>query len=61
MVIDRALWPRLLELKGDAGARQVLGTDPGLLDTVAATGLPDDIDTPEDYARILKLPRRDPR
>jgi len=60
VVIDRSLWPRLLELKGDAGARRVLGSDPRLLDTVPASGLPDDIDTPEDYARILHLPRRDP-
>ena len=61
VVIDRSLWPRLVHLEGDAGARQVLGADPSLLDTVPAAGLPDDIDTPDDYARILKLPRRDPR
>jgi CTP:molybdopterin cytidylyltransferase MocA len=60
VVIDRSLWPQLLALKGDAGARQVLGAHPELLDTVPAAGLPDDIDTPEDYARILRLPRRDP-
>ena len=60
VVVDRSLWPQLLALTGDAGARQVLGPHPELLDTVPATGLPDDIDTPEDYARILRLPRRDP-
>jgi len=60
VVIDRSLWPQLLALTGDAGARQVLGSHPELLDTVPAAGLPDDIDTPEDYARILRLPRRDP-
>ena len=60
VVIDRGLWPRLLALEGDAGARQVLGAEPGLVDTVPAQGLPDDIDTPADYARILRLPRRDP-
>ncbi|MDQ6918592.1 MAG: nucleotidyltransferase family protein [Candidatus Dormibacteraeota bacterium] len=60
VVIDRSLWPSLLALKGDAGARQVLGDHPELLDTVPAAGLPDDIDTPEDYARILRLPKRDP-
>jgi CTP:molybdopterin cytidylyltransferase MocA len=58
VVIDRSLWPRLQALEGDAGARQVLGSEEGLLDTVPAPGLPDDIDTPEDYARILRLPRR---
>ena len=61
VVIDRSLWPQLVALSGDAGARQVLGAHPELLDTVPAAGLPDDIDTPEDYARILRLPRRDPR
>ncbi len=60
VVVDRSLWPQLLALTGDAGARQVLGPHPELLDTVPAAGLPDDIDTPEDYARILRLPRRDP-
>ena len=60
VVVERSLWPQLLKLKGDAGARQVLGSHPELLDTVPAQGLPDDIDTPEDYARILRLPRRDP-
>ncbi len=60
VVVDRSLWPELQALKGDAGARQVLGDRPDLLDTVPAAGLPDDIDTPEDYARILRLPRRDP-
>jgi CTP:molybdopterin cytidylyltransferase MocA len=60
VVIDRSLWPQLQALEGDAGARQVLGAHPELLDTVPAAGLPDDIDTPEDYARILRLPRRDP-
>ena len=60
VVVERSLWPQLLKLKGDAGARQVLGPHPELLDTVPAQGLPDDIDTPEDYARILRLPRRDP-
>jgi CTP:molybdopterin cytidylyltransferase MocA len=60
VVVERSLWPKLMKLKGDAGARQVLGPHPELLDTVPAQGLPDDIDTPEDYARILQLPRRDP-
>ena len=33
-----------------------------LLDTVPAPGRPDDIDTPEDYAKILNLfPRRKSR
>jgi CTP:molybdopterin cytidylyltransferase MocA len=60
VVVERPLWPRLMELQGDAGARQLFGPEPGLLDTVPASGLPDDVDTPDDYARILQLPRRDP-
>lgn len=58
VVIERSLWPRLLQLEGDAGARSVLEGEPGLLDTVPAAGRPDDVDTPEDYARIVRLPRR---
>ena len=60
VVIERSLWPQLLALTGDAGARHFLNGHPELLDTVPAPGLPDDIDTPEDYARILRLPRRAP-
>ncbi len=60
VVLSRALWPQLMELEGDAGARQLLNAHPELLDTVPAQGRADDIDTPEDYARILHLPRRDP-
>jgi CTP:molybdopterin cytidylyltransferase MocA len=49
-------------LKGDAGARQVLHGRPELLDVVPAPGRPDDIDTPDDYAKIVRLfPRKRPR
>jgi molybdenum cofactor cytidylyltransferase len=59
VVIARELWDQLLLLKGDAGARQVLGGHPELLDMVPAPGRQDDIDTPEDYAKIVRLfPRR---
>lgn len=62
VVIDRSLWPELLQLTGDEGARLVFKRQPDLLETVPATGRPDDVDTPEDYARILHLfPRRAPR
>jgi molybdenum cofactor cytidylyltransferase len=64
VVLARALWPELMALEGDAGARQVLDRDPELLDTVRAGGRPDDVDTPEDYANIVRLfpaDRRDPR
>jgi molybdenum cofactor cytidylyltransferase len=62
VVLARELWEELMALKGDAGARQILQGHPELLDMVPAPGRPDDIDTPDDYAKIVKLfPRRKPR
>ena len=62
VVLSRELWEELSALKGDSGARQILEGHPELLDTVPAPGRPDDIDTPEDYAKIVRLfPRRKPR
>jgi molybdenum cofactor cytidylyltransferase len=62
VVIARELWDELYALQGDAGARQILQGHPELLDVVPAPGRPDDIDTPEDYAKIVRLfPRRKPR
>jgi molybdenum cofactor cytidylyltransferase len=62
VVLSRELWDQLFELKGDAGARQILHGRPELLDVVPAPDRPDDIDTPDDYAKIVRLfPRRKPR
>jgi CTP:molybdopterin cytidylyltransferase MocA len=62
VVLSRELWGDLMALKGDAGARQILQGHPEMLDMVPAPGRPDDIDTPEDYAKIVRLfPRRKPR
>ena len=62
VVLGRELWEQVFALKGDAGARQVLHGRPELLDVVPAPGRPDDIDTPDDYAKIVRLfPRRRPR
>jgi len=59
VVLAREMWKDLYALEGDAGARQILDGHPELLDTVPAPGRPDDIDTPEDYAKILSLfPRK---
>jgi len=62
VILARELWGELFALTGDAGARQVLQGHPELLDIVPAPGRPDDIDTPDDYAKIVRLfPRRRPR
>jgi len=62
VVLAREMWDDLCALEGDAGARQILDGHPELLDTVPAPGRPDDIDTPEDYAKILNLfPKRKSR
>lgn len=55
VVLDRSLWPDISELRGDEGARKLFKARPDLLDTVPASGRPDDVDTPEDYARIVRL------
>ena len=61
VLIDRSLWAEVMQLQGDEGARRLFSERPELLDTVPAVGRPDDIDTPEDYASIVRLfPRRDP-
>src|SRR5712692_1211071 len=61
VVLARELWDELMALKGDAGARQVLDHRPELVDTVPSLDRLDDIDTPEDYAKIVKLfPRPNP-
>jgi CTP:molybdopterin cytidylyltransferase MocA len=61
VVLARELWDELMTLKGDAGARQVLDKRPELVDTVPSLDRLDDVDTPEDYANIVKLfPRPKP-
>ena len=60
VLLDRSLWPELMSLDGDVGARLLFAERPELLDTVPAAGRPDDVDTPDDYARIVQLfPRPD--
>ncbi len=62
VVLARELWSELLSLDGDAGARRLLDPHPELLDIVPAAGRPDDIDTPDDYAKIVRLfPRKKSR
>jgi molybdenum cofactor cytidylyltransferase len=55
VVLARELWDELMTLEGDAGARQILDRRPELVDVVPALDRLDDIDTPEDYANIVRL------
>ena len=53
-LFERQFFPHLLELKGDRGARQIIQQS---LSTVVPVTFPAgafDIDTPTDYARLLK-------
>jgi molybdenum cofactor cytidylyltransferase len=57
VLIDRSLFPRLLKLQGDTGARPVLrdlGNSIRRID-VAPLKRPVDIDTREDYERVLSM------
>lgn len=61
VVLSRELWAEMDSLEGDMGARHVLDKHPEMLDVVPAGGRPDDIDTPGDYAKIVRLfPRKKP-
>src|SRR5713101_6164436 len=61
VVLARELCDELMNLQGDAGARQVLDPRPELVDVVPSLDRLDDIDTPDDYANIVKLfPRPKP-
>ena len=61
VLIDRAHWADVLAtVAGDTGARPFLRAHPNLVTLVECgdVGSPDDIDTPEDLARVrAKLPR----
>ena len=61
VILSRELFDELMTLEGDAGARQVLDRRPELVDTVPSLDRLDDVDTPEDYAKIVRLfPRPNP-
>ncbi len=55
VVLSRELWDDVYKLTGDAGARQIFDPHPELLDLVPSPDRLDDIDTPEDYANIVRL------
>lgn len=53
VVVSRALFSALQEVKGDEGVRAVIREHPEWLETLPLAGpSPQDIDTPADYARI---------
>lgn len=58
VLISREHWPEVVAVAtGDVGARAFLRAHPGLITHVecADTGRPDDIDSPEDLARVTEL------
>jgi CTP:molybdopterin cytidylyltransferase MocA len=58
VLISRQHWPEVIALaSGDVGARPFLRTHPGLVTEVECgdTGRPDDVDSPEDLARVAAL------
>jgi CTP:molybdopterin cytidylyltransferase MocA len=64
VLIDRVHWPAVIEMAtGDAGARTFLRAHPDLVTLVECgdTGSPDDIDTPDDLARVRERARVTPR
>ena len=64
VLIDRVHWPAVIETAtGDAGARTFLRAHPDLVTLVECgdTGSSDDIDTPEDLARVRERARVTPR
>ncbi len=58
VLFAREVFPELLQLLGDQGARSVVERDP---DRVALVDfdlpMPQDLDTPEDYERLRSLPK----
>jgi len=58
VLLSRGIWSELAELRGDEGARAVLGARPDWLLAVEVEGEPPgDIDTPDDYRRALGASR----
>jgi molybdenum cofactor cytidylyltransferase len=53
VVADRRLWPQLLASRGDSGLRTVLRADRGMVATLCVEGATVDVDTPDDYRRVL--------
>lgn len=52
VLFDRSVFPDLLKLEGDAGARQVFAKHPPVTIEMNEPGLLFDVDSPEDYAAL---------
>ena len=52
VLLARSLWPQAMELRGDAGARQLMDRVPVTDVPCDGTGHPDDVDTLEDLGRL---------
>ncbi|HEY2702788.1 MAG TPA: nucleotidyltransferase family protein [Candidatus Dormibacteraeota bacterium] len=56
VVADRRLWPQLLGARGDSGLRALLRAAPGMVATLSVDGAAIDVDTPDDYRRLIGEP-----
>jgi molybdenum cofactor cytidylyltransferase len=53
--LDRSIWPQVMALEGDTGARELLRDHPDWLVEVEVGGdPPQDVDTPDDYDRLIR-------
>ena len=59
VVLSRRLWPAVTQLRGDAGLRDVLRSRPADVATLPVAPAVD-VDTPDDYARLLARLRAKP-
>jgi molybdenum cofactor cytidylyltransferase len=59
VVLDRRLWPELSSLEGDVGCRALIRSRPELVASLPVSDdarHPIDIDTPDDYRRLVSQP-----
>jgi len=59
VLFDRVMFPALTNLKGDAGARTIFALYPVQLIPFENADLKLDIDSPEDYQRLMEIPPHD--
>lgn len=59
VMFDATMFAELRAIEGDQGARAVVARDPARVGTVSFPfDMPEDVDTPEDYARLTNQPER---